>query len=263
MCSIMTTLSNHKKTIENNFSKRAHLYDEYANIQYLTACELIEGLPPNGVINILEIGCGTGNYTRLLKKKFNNAHIKALDKSRNVVEIAKKKLKNEDIEFVVADAEKSSLGGGFDLITSNAALQWFADLERWIEKCKNALTEKGVISFSTFGPLTFRELGYSLKEAMGKDLAIPAANFLCLDEIAAILARHFKERAVREHIIKEKFSSLAELLNKIRCTGARGGALDNIFLWKRNIFERAEGIYRQRFGKIEATYQIFFCKALL
>lgn len=260
--SIMTTSSDYKKTIEKNFSKRAHLYDEYANIQYLTACELIEGIPPDGIINILEIGCGTGNYTRLLKKKFNNARIKALDKSKTMVEIAKKKLKNEDIEFVAADAEKLSLEGGFDLITSNAALQWLSDLERCIEKCKNALTEKGIISFSTFGPLTFREMGYSLKEATGKDLAISAANFLCKDEIAAILANHFKERAVRERIIKEKFSSLAELLNKIRCTGVRGSALDNIFLWKRDILERVEDIYRQNFGGIEASYQIFFCRGL-
>lgn len=257
----MKTLPDHKSAIRNNFSKYAHLYDEYASVQSLMASSLINYAPAEGVTKILEIGCGTGGYTRLLRERFKGASIKALDASQAMIETARKKIWDKDIEFILADAEEWNPEESFDLVTSNAALQWCVCFDRTAVKYKNALSEKGTVLFSIFGPMTFWELNQSLEKAIGRDLAISAANFLDKDDIEKVLAGHFGKISVKETIIAEHFLFLTELLNKIRCMGARGSALDNLFLWKRDMLKKTEDIYRRDFGGIEATYQIFFCKA--
>ncbi|MDP3790771.1 MAG: methyltransferase domain-containing protein [Candidatus Omnitrophota bacterium] len=248
--------------IEKNISRHAHIYDTCANIQYAAARNLIKETPCNEIIDILEIGCGTGSYTLFLRKKFCRANIKALDRSKSMIEVAKKKLKDERVEFIVADAESINLSTKFDLITSNAAFQWFKDFEGAILKYKGALTENGAISFSMFGPATFWELGHSLKAVLGSRIEIDAAGFLKKDAIELIMNRHFKDVAVREEVVKEKFSSLAQLLNKIRSTGAWGDAMKNILLWRRDAFNKVEEAYKLNFGGIETSYQIFFCRGI-
>lgn len=245
-----------------NMSKQARLYDEYADIQHAAARSLIKETVSGSIAKVLEIGCGTGNYTRFLTERFNKASIIAVDKSRKMVEIAKEKLEKKNLEFIVADAESLELEGEFDLITSNAAFQWFKDFERAMLNYKNALTENGVISFSIFGPATFWELDYSLKAALGNHINIDAAHFLKKEEIEMTMSKYFKDVIVKEEIIKETFNSLAELLNKIRCTGAWSNTVKNILLWKKDAFRTTEELYKSNFGKIEASYQIFFCRGM-
>lgn len=245
-----------------NIAKQAHLYDKYANIQYAVAGTLIKEAGAGKAAKVLEIGCGTGNYTRFLLEKFNDANIIAIDKSKKMIEIAKKKLNGKNLEFIVADAEDIELEEKFDLITSNAAFQWFKDLERALSKYKNILIEDGVISFSVFGPATFWELGYSLKTALGNHIAIDAAHFLKREEIETVMVKYFKNIIIREEVIKETFNSLKELLNKIRCTDTWSDTMKNILLWKKGAFKKTEDLYISNFGRIEASYQIFFCRGI-
>ncbi|MDO8536337.1 MAG: methyltransferase domain-containing protein [Candidatus Omnitrophota bacterium] len=242
--------------------KNICLYDEYADIQNAAAISLIKEVNACSITRMLEIGCGTGNYTRLLTEKFNGAGIVAVDKSKQMIEVAKKKLEGKAIEFIVGDAEDLKPDREFDLITSNAVFQWLKDFERAMSNYKNALTGNGVIVFSMFGPATFWELQHSLKAALGSHVNIDAVNFLKQDEIETIMKRYFKSVIVREEVVKETFDSLAELLNKIRCTGAWGNAVRSILLWKKDAFKKTEEVYNSSFGKIEASYQIFFCKGM-
>lgn len=245
-----------------NILKDARLYDEYANVQNRAAGSLIKEAGSGSIARVLEIGCGTGNYTRFLTEKFNEAKIIAVDKSRKMVDIAKKKLEGKNIEFIVADAEGLELEGEFDLITSNAAFQWLEDFERAMLNYKDALIKNGVISFSIFGPATFWELCHSLKAVLGSHIKIDASDFLKKDEIETIMNKYFKAVIVREEIVKETFDSLAELFNKIRCTGAWSNNVKDVLLWKRDAFKKTEDIYKSNFGRIEASYQIFFCRGI-
>ena len=60
-----------KAVVVKNFSKYAFSYDQHTDVQNEVAGMLARLLPKDGVANILEIGCGTGNYTEILKDKFN------------------------------------------------------------------------------------------------------------------------------------------------------------------------------------------------
>jgi malonyl-CoA O-methyltransferase len=245
---------------ENNFSRHADLYDEYAGIQCLAAKELINKAAKRKVESILDIGCGTGNYTLLLRKEFEHAHIEAVDISHSMIEIARRKFPDGGIQFIVGDAEERAFVRKFDLITSNATLQWFNDLGLALESHKNALTEKGSVLFSIFGSLTFRELSLSVKEAMGKDVHISSDGFPDEKELASMMRTRFGKSDVKETLIKRRYDSLSELLRHIKYTGVRGGQVNGSSLWTRTMLRRIEEAYMANFGRIEASYQIFYCE---
>jgi SAM-dependent methyltransferase len=179
-----------------------------------------------------------------------------------MVEVAQKKLEDRNIEFIVADGESVVFPNEeFDLITSNACFQWFANLETALGKYKNLLKKNGLISFSIFGPLTFRELSVSV-EFILKNTPIAANNFLDKDRINKMFTSNFKEFKIKELRYEESFDNLLGLLNKIKYTGVRGNGADSkAFLGSRHI-KRIEEVYLNKFRSIKATYQIFFCQGL-
>jgi len=252
-----------KEIIARNFSRCAYFYDSYADVQRRAALEILGGIEDHSFSKVLEIGCGTGNYTFLLREKFKKARITALDISDKMVEVAQGKLKDKDIEFIVADGESVNFPDEeFDLITSNACFQWFEDLEAALEKYRGLLKKNGLISFSIFGPLTFWELNASL-ESLLQNTSIAANNFIDKAQINKILKRNFREFKLKELKYQESFTSLLGLLNKIKYTGARGnGASSKISLGPRYL-KKLEEVYLNKFHQIEVTYHIFFCQGLV
>lgn len=257
----MNPFCSSRDVIEKNFSRHANLYDKYAGVQCMAAYELIKKSPAGGLRYILDVGCGTGNYTLLLRHKFKASEIKALDISCGMVDIARRKCDKKRIEFIVADAEKFDLHDRFDLITSNATFQWFNNLGLSLIRYKDALTRKGHILFSIFGPLTFLELSWSLKEVLGEEAVIASESFPGKEELTGMMESCFRESTVKETIIKRRYNSLAELLYHIKYTGTRGNRINGISLWRRAVLDRIEEAYMSNFGCIEASYQIFYCKA--
>ncbi len=187
-----------KESIARNFSRCAYFYDSYADVQKRAALEVLNGINDFSCGKILEIGCGTGNYTFILREKFRKAKITALDISGKMVEVAQKKLEDMNIEFIVADGESVVFPNEeFDLITSNTCFQWFTNLETALGKYKNLLKKNGLISFSVFGPLTFRELSVSV-ESILKNTPIAANNFLDKARINKMFSSNFKEFKLKE-----------------------------------------------------------------
>lgn len=249
-----------KNIIIRNFSKCAYVYDRYADIQKRVALELLKLVKEANINNILEIGCGTGNYTLILREKFKDAKIKAIDISKEMIGVAIKKLEDKRIEFVVGDGETIDLEERFDLITSNACFQWFQDLEDAFKKYKRLLKNNGLISFSIFGPETFSELNFSLKRTL-KDISISVDNFISKPSLKRLLSNNFKDITLRETRYKESFTSLRELLNKIRYSGIRGYGFNGNFLFTPGLLNKIEDYYLSKFNRIKASYQIFLCQA--
>lgn len=248
-----------KKTLIRNFSRYAYLYDRYADIQRESAQELLKGIKDNGFTEILEIGCGTGNYTLLLKEKFKQAKIMALDISNKMIEVAQEKLKNKNIKFLVADGECLNLKAEFDLITSNASLQWFVDLNEALSNYKNMLKNNGLLYFSLFGPLTFLELNTVLNYLL-KDTSIEANRFAPQERLKEILKQNFKAVKIKEIRYQETFSSLIGLFKKIKYSGIRGNGFGERTYFSQKLLAELEKVYLDKYKKILATYQIFLCR---
>lgn len=91
---------------------------------------------------IVDIGCGPGNSSAVLREVFPNADIIGIDSSESMIDRAKEEY--ADIKFSICSAE--SLSGAYDLLFSNACLQWIPDHEKLIPQLMNRLTNKGVLA---------------------------------------------------------------------------------------------------------------------
>jgi len=251
-----------KELVKRNFSRCARHYDNYSAVQDLCGARLIERTGADSFDSILDVGCGTGSYTALLRKKFPGARIKAIDISAGMIEVAKRKLPDCGIDFTAMDGEEIDFNEAFDLVSSNATFQWFGSPEKTIERFKAALRPGGTFLFSAFGPRTLNELARSLVQLFGKATPISSAGFMDLTELNRMLKGFFKEVEVEEWLRRKIYDSLPELLDNIRYTGTRGSGIDRYGFWSAGKLRDLETIYRKAFMDIIATYQVFFCKGV-
>lgn len=96
-------------------------------------------------LNILDLGCGNGWYFGQLLKSFNHNYYCA-DVNLTELKQGRKVFNSEKIKFIYADIFNSSIPDkSFDLITINAAIQYFPDLKKLLNRLLNLLTTDGEI----------------------------------------------------------------------------------------------------------------------
>ena len=255
------------------FSAGAARYEAHAHAQRLSAVDLLAytvasmGPAPNmgRVSKILEPGCGTGLYTRMLLEAFRGASVFGVDISEAMVRVAKRGIDDPRARFAVADAEEIATGN-YDLVTSNAVFQWFLSLPRTLARMASLLPGGGLLTFSFFGPETYAELDAALRGSALRRRArdggrVAAAAFHSREEISDALSAVFPRWDIVERRYHQEFPSLAELLRSIRYTGTGGGGARES--WSPGKLARVAEAYRERVGGIRTTYQVFLCRGVI
>ncbi|MCL4504220.1 MAG: methyltransferase domain-containing protein [Deltaproteobacteria bacterium] len=217
-----------KLGIRRNFARRAGSYDRQACVQRFMAqgllARLAEALPRSG--RLLEIGCGTGYFTHLLKQNCNGAYLVALDLDAALVAAAKDRLgPAAGVAWLVADGETLSRGR-FDAIVANASFQWLTRPADSLAAYQRLLNPGGVLAFSTPGPGTFRELADSLGQAasalhLAEAPAIAAQGFLDEPAWAELLARAgFSQVKLAREWVTTTYPSVPVFLKSLQAMGA-------------------------------------------
>lgn len=121
------------------------LYLKFEKERTLPAKDLISRIEKVNPKRILDIGCGSGNSTHELKKRWPNAEIIGIDNSIAMIEKARSLY--DDTKFILHDAtdDLSSLGK-FDIVFSNAAIQRMPNHDDLIESLYGLLDDKGVLA---------------------------------------------------------------------------------------------------------------------
>lgn len=86
---------------------------------------------------VVDIGCGPGNSTAVLRRIFPDAELLGIDSSPDMIERARRE--HPDLQFRLCDAR--ALEGQYDLLFSNACLQWIPDHASLIPALMDKLRE--------------------------------------------------------------------------------------------------------------------------
>jgi malonyl-CoA O-methyltransferase len=139
------------------FSTAASVYDSAAVLQREVAERMIERLDlvrlqPK---RMLDLGCGTGHVTRLLRQRYPEADIVSVDMAFGMAAYAQANYSNA----LCADTNHLPFQDqSIDLIVSNLMLHWCNDLGGVTREWRRVLRPEGLLMFSVFGPDTLQEL---------------------------------------------------------------------------------------------------------
>lgn len=119
------------------------VYNKFKDIRYKPFYDLIEFIHPQKGMKAIDLGCGTGEQTSILADKFKEAHFLGVDSSAEMLEKSKS-LETNNLHFKKATTEETIHSGEkWDLIFSNAALQWSNDHESLFPNLLKLLNKDG------------------------------------------------------------------------------------------------------------------------
>jgi len=258
-----------KQQIECHFGRMAKQYDEYAVVQKKMAEYLQDLVVESGPFEtILEIGCGTGFFTKKLAKLYPSAQITASDISLKMLQAAKENLVDfSNIQYILADGENLDMKKKFDLIVSNAAFQWFNDYNSAFKQLTDRLKPGGCLIYATFGKQTFYELKQSFSSAK-KVLNLEKSgqhgpDFISLEQLSTISKDLDMQAEFKEENMVEKFSSVKEFLLSVKKIGANNAVKEGKAFVNRSLILRMITEYEQQFlrrGRVPATYHVIYGK---
>ena len=107
-------------------------YLRFANERTQPSIDLVSRIRLDSPKAIIDIGCGPGNSTQVLRRRWPKGDILGLDFSEAM--IAKARLDYPNDRWMVGDAAKFDAKEKYDLVFSNATLQWLPRHEELVPR---------------------------------------------------------------------------------------------------------------------------------
>ncbi|HEC1890849.1 malonyl-[acyl-carrier protein] O-methyltransferase BioC [Campylobacter sp. US18a] len=188
-----------------NFLK-AKDYEKHAKVQDfmgLKLCEILKDLKISHFEKVFEFGCGRGELSKKLQNfiafdEYLKNDILDFKENSNILifdmnEIAKQDLSKEK----------------FDLIVSNATLQWL-DLKRILPNLRDMLNQNGILLLSTFAKQNLKEI----KQSTGFGL-----NYFSLNELEQIFKVYFNEVKITQELVELSFDNALDVFRHLKLSG--------------------------------------------
>ena len=122
----------------------ADLYLRFADERTRPAAELLARVPLETVAHAVDLGCGPGNSTELIARRYPEARIAGLDTSPDMLEKARARL--PEVTFTLGNLARFTAEPPADLVFANAVLQWLPDHETLLPRLMENLTPGGVLA---------------------------------------------------------------------------------------------------------------------
>ena len=116
------------------------LYRRYEDERTRPAAELLARVPLVQPTRVVDLGCGPGNSTELLLRRFTGAEVVGIDNSEAMLASARERL--PQCRFELGDIATWRPESPPDLICANAALQWVPDHEALIPRLLSFLAPR-------------------------------------------------------------------------------------------------------------------------
>jgi len=248
-----------KRQVAASFSRAAASYDSVAALQRQVGKQLLARLPSTRQPGRwLDLGSGTGYFSRALATAFPDADGLALDIAEGMLRHARPL--GGARHFVTGDAERLPLRDcSVDLIYSSLALQWCEDFAGVLSEARRVLRPGGTFAFSSLCSGTLQELRDSWQAVDGfahvnRFRSLEAYQALCSDCGLRLVSLE-----VRPEVLH--FPDLRQLTHELKALGAHnlnpgrpGGLTGRARI--RALVDAYEG-FRQPEG-LPATYQVIY-----
>lgn len=143
-------------TIDKAFNNSADYYDNWVrkalpcfNDVFSISTEIIP-FPKESKIRVLDLGAGTGLFSKFIFEKYSNAKFVLYDVAEKMLEVAKGRFKDDlsQFEFVIDDYKnlKTKNIGNFDLVISSLSIHHLENIgkKKLFEDSFEILNEKGI-----------------------------------------------------------------------------------------------------------------------
>ena len=100
-------------------------YLRFADERTRPALDLLARIEIGAPPRVVDLGCGPGNSTALLRERWPDAALEGLDTSEEMLRAARRA--HPGIDFVAGDIAAWAPVASHDVVFSNAALQWVGD----------------------------------------------------------------------------------------------------------------------------------------
>lgn len=241
-----------KSKVALRFAQARHSYDGHALAQQEICQNLYAFIEQyfirNTLNHVLDIGCGSGQLSRLLLENFDINYLYLNDL---YAEVSLNFTDLDRIQFCIGDIEEIVFDISFDMVVSSSALQWVNNLDHLFYKISQCLNAEGLLCFSTFGSNNLKEI----KQLTGHGL-----NYLSLETIESYLVQNgFDVLHLSESIEVMKFRHPKDVLKHLKATGVTATSVH--FKWtktKLNEFYRSYECLRLLEDTEESLYPLTY-----
>lgn len=180
----MTETNRAARVASTGWSPKQYL--KFADHRLRPAIELLHRVPIESPETIYDLGCGTGDVTRLIAARWPSATVCGLDNSLEM--LPKVEVEPGGIEWIEADIECWIPAKKPELIYSNAALQWLPDHQQLLPRLAGLLSAGGCLAIQM--PLSWAAISHRLMRETLVDCGIPG-RILGTDELRAAAAQNW------------------------------------------------------------------------
>lgn len=215
--------------VRRAFGRAASTYEQHDALQREVESRLFESLDyyDGKPGHVLDVGCGTGRGTALLKKRWRDAEVIALDVSLPMLREARRHSGwFRPFPRVCADGQALPFPDrSMDVVYSNLCLQWCDSPRPLLAECARVLKPGGFMVASSLGPDTLVELRAAWAAA---DIEQPHVGvFLDLRDIGdAALAAGLKDPVLDSDRITMHYPDVRTLLADLKGLGATNADFD-------------------------------------
>jgi len=250
-----------RRQVRRNFSRAARTYEQHDALQREVQNVLLERLDfylqtPERVI---DVGAGTGRGSALLKKRYAKAQVIAMDLALPMLRTAKQHASwLKPFQRVCAEATALPLPDhSVDVLHSNLCFQWVDDLPALFGECVRVLKPGGLLTFSTFGPDTLKELRAAWASA---DQQPHVSRFLDMHDLGdAMIAAGLRDPVLDVDRYTLTYSEPRMLLKELQGLGATNAdtTRERGLTGKRHYRQMLDAYETMRVdGRIPATWEV-------